>query len=141
MMEPLANLTLIVKTMVISVAVAVNFTKRVAEVKVAKVPAESLACKGVLLNRVLDESKAYSSSSRVDTVREPDRAFAESLFLKLLTLNDLKASFAQLFLAQSRFTSIEAMYVPTVPSAETAVQSAAMFSLKHSRIFVSIMDG
>ena len=141
MMEPLANLTLIVSTMVRSVGVAVYLTKRVAEVKVAKVPAESFACKGVLLNKVLEESKAYYSSSRVDTVRDPDRAFAESLFLKLLTLNDLKASFTQLFLAQSRLTSIEAMYVPSVPSALSAVQSAAIFSLKHVRVPVSIMDG
>jgi hypothetical protein len=88
---------LIVKTIVRSVAVAVYFTKRVAEVKVAKVAAESLVCKEVLLNRVLDESKAYCSSSRVDTVSDPDRVLAENLFLKLLTLKDLKASFAQLF--------------------------------------------
>lgn len=140
-MEPLANLTLIVKTMVRSVAVAVNLTKRVAEVKVASVPAESLGCNGVLLKRVLEESKAYCSSSSVDTVRDPDRAFEDSLFLKLLTLNDLNASFAQLFLSQSRLTSIDAMNVPTVPSEGSAVQSAAMFSLKHSRVFVSIMDG
>ena len=141
MMEPLATLTLIVKTIVRSVAVAVNFTNLVAEVNVAKVPAESLACKEVLLNRVLDESKAYYSSSRVETVSDPVRAFAENLFLKLLTLNDLKASFTQLFLEHSRLISIEAIYVPSVPSALSVVQSAAMFSLKHSRFFVSIIDG
>ena len=140
-MEPFATLTLIVKTMVRSVAVAVYFTKRVADVKVAKVAAESLVCKEVLLKRVLEESKAYCSSSRVDTVSDPDRVFAENLFLKLLTLKDLKASFAQLFLVHSRFTSIEAIYVPSVPSALSGVQSVAILSLKHSRIFVSVMDG
>ncbi len=141
MMEPLANLTLIVNTIVRSVAVAVYFTKRVAEVKVPKVPAVSFDCREVLLKRVLEESKAYCSSSSVDTVRDPERPFAENLFLKLLTLNDLKLSFEQLFLAQSRLTSIEAMYVPSVPSLVRAVQSVAMFSLKHARVAVSKMDG
>ena len=119
-------------------AVAAFLTDRVTETKFPAVPAVSFNFNRVFSTAVLDESKANSSSSSVETVKDPVRVLVESLFLTFYTLKERMVSVPQLLVVQSRLMSIDAIYVPKAPSPGRRLHSVGYSSLKHLIASVSV---